>query len=219
MRLVSIVFLSGLCGAAAGAQERGVITGDYVEDRSNHVHGFYCEWSGEAVAGGREALVAWRIRSGAFGGADLAGVAIAAVLRGERTLSAGAPPRRSALLISASATPQQRLAAESLIREWYGALIGQVLAVRAVPLEFELTGEAARVRAPGLLAIVMRKARAPEDVRPGAIKWYDPFIALSSFELGVTTEAQYSGGELGLTWNRTTPATTGYFGSFRLQAR
>jgi hypothetical protein len=36
----------------------GAIQGLCVEDRSNHVHGCCCEWSGESQTGGREAILA-----------------------------------------------------------------------------------------------------------------------------------------------------------------
>lgn len=219
MRFVWIVVLALICAVAARGQGAGVITGDYMEDRSNHVHGCYCEWSGESITGGREAVLAWRIRSGEYGGVDLSGAEIVAVVRGDSTLSIGAPPRQSVLLISSAAPAEKRRAAEALIRDRYGAFLGTVLAVRHVSMDFDLSGETARVRVPGLLALEMRQARLPDDALPGATKWFDPFVTLTSYQLGTTTQIRYSGREFGLAWSRTVPATTGYFGSFSLYPR
>src|SRR5512143_506140 len=93
--------------------QSGAVTGDYVEDRANKVYGCYCEWSGEGEHGGREAVLGWNIRSGAFRGINLAGLKMVAVIRGERTLSRGPSPRRSILLLDAAGTPAQRKAAET----------------------------------------------------------------------------------------------------------
>lgn len=73
MRCFLVAFV--LAGAASlGAQPPGVLSGDYLEGRSNKVLGCYCEWSGESQTGGHEAILAWRIRSGAWRGTSLAGV-------------------------------------------------------------------------------------------------------------------------------------------------
>ncbi len=219
MRVIWIVVLGLACAVVLRGQGEAVIVGDYLEDRSNHVHGCYCEWSGESITGGREAVLAWRIRSGAYAGVDLAGVGIIAVVRGDSTLSIGTAPRQSVLMISEGATPMQRRAAEALIRERYAGFLGTVLAVRAAPMEFDVEAASAWVRVPGLLALEMRKAQLPEDALPGATKWFDPFVTLTDYELGTTTNVRYSGREFGLMWSRTMPATTGYYGQFKLYRR
>jgi len=61
--------------------QANLIHGFYVEDRSNHVHGCYCEWSGESQTGGREAILAWHFLGGQYGGVELAGAKAAAVIR------------------------------------------------------------------------------------------------------------------------------------------
>jgi hypothetical protein len=199
--------------AAQGGQAPA-IRGDYIEDRSNHVHGCYCEWSGESVTAGREAVLAWQIREGSYGGVDLAGVRLVLVVRGESTLSIGATARQSVLILDSRATAEQRRAAGRLIRDRYGYFLGRLLAERVAEIDMEVDAAGARVESPGLFAVEMRKAIPSQDSLPGAIRWFDPFVPLASYELGTTTVVRYSGPEFGLRWSRTAPATTGYYGAF-----
>jgi hypothetical protein len=61
MRPEACLFL--LCATLLPAEQPSVIQGDYIEDRSNHVYGCYCEWSGESETNGKEATLAWNIKS------------------------------------------------------------------------------------------------------------------------------------------------------------
>ncbi len=202
-----------------GPPDAGVIEGLYLEERSNHVHGCYCEWSGESQTGGREAILGWQFVSGEYHGIDLAGARAALIVRGERTLSIGASQRQSVIILDSSASPEQRRAMESLIRDKYGFFIGNVLRVAEAGLSIEVNGEGARLLAPGLAALSVRKAVLPEDALPGAIRWYDPFVPLRDPELGTTELSRYSGREFNFTWSRTEPSTSAYFGHFVLYMR
>jgi hypothetical protein len=210
-------FLALLTGCVCAAQS--VITGDYVEDRANKVYGCYCEWSGEGEHGGREAVLAWHIRSGEFRGVPLAGVKFAVVILGERTLSRGAAPRRTILYIDSEAAPAQRKAAEALARERYGALMGEVAGVHAAPIEFRREPGGAFLRVGNEVNLEMRKARPVEDSLQGAILWYDPFIALEEATLGTTLNVKYVGADFGHRWDRSDAGITGYYGAFKLALR
>lgn len=200
-------------------QDAEAVRGVYLEDRSNHVHGCYCEWSGESQTGGREAILGWRVESGRYRGTELAGMKMALVVRGERTLSMGLTERRSVIVLDVAATAAQKRAASALLRESYGYFLGQVLREVEAPLEIEVGLEAARLRAPGLVAVEMRKAVLPEDALPGAKKWFDPFVPMEETVLGTTLESRYSGREFQYVWSSSQPETSGYFGRFVLYAR
>lgn len=198
----------------------GAIRGDYVEDRSNHVHGCYCEWSGQSQTGGREAMLAWRIQSGSYGGIDLSGTVFTLVVLGEANLSFGwaaqfaPPPRRSVLVIGEGASPSQSRAIEALIRERFSVMAGRILAVRQAPVDFQISPGGASVSSPRLFEMRMRKARLPEDNLPGAARWYDSFLPMAEGELGTTLINRWSGNEFRLTWTREEPTTSGYYGTF-----
>jgi hypothetical protein len=197
--------------------QSGAITGDYIEDRANKVYGCYCEWSGEGEYGGREAVLGWHIRSGSYRAIDLSGVKIAAVIRGDRTLSRPGARRTSALVIDSNAAPAQRRAAEALMREEYGDLLGEVVAVQVASIEFRRESTGAVLRAGKLLNVEMRKARPVEDSLSGAILWYDPFIPMREATLGTTEHVEYNGRDIGIRWRRDDPGVTGYYGTFQLQ--
>lgn len=191
----------------------GVIQGLYVEDRSNHVHGCYCEWSGESQTGGREAILAWQFLEGGYGGVPLAGAKAVAVLRGEATLSMGYSSRESVLLIDGSSAEQRR-AVESFLRDRYGFFLGRVLRASQAEIQMEVGAENARVSVPGTLALEVRKAVLPEDALPGATKWYDPFVPLAEAQLGTRVQSRFSARDFNFVWNEREPATSGYFGRF-----
>jgi hypothetical protein len=161
--------------------------------------------------GGTEAIVAWHIRAGGFRGTPLAGARIVAVLAGERSLSVGAPPRKSVLFVDAS--DAQFAAAEALARERYGELLGDILRVVRVPIRME---EGA-VAIADLLEVRMRRAVIPAD-QQGRIVWHEPLIQLDEAVLGHSEVDMYHGAEFSR-WLRRDGGTTGYYGRFRLAAR
>jgi len=218
MRYLILVVTGAFAAALPGAQTQ-TVEGDYIEDRSNHVHGCYCEWSGESVTTGNEATLAWRFRRGAYEGVDLAGVRIAAVIKGDATLSQGNAARKSVLMLDKAATEAQRQASARLLAEHFGDLIGAVIGRLTLDIEFSREADRAALTVPGLLNVEMRKAQLPDDALPGAIRWYDPFIALEEYELGTTLNTAYKGTEFNYRWNISDPGTRGYFGTFRLDGR
>jgi hypothetical protein len=206
-----------LLAAFLAAAQTPVIQGDYIEDRSNHVYGCYCEWSGESQTSGREAVLAWRIRSGGFAGTPLAEVKMAAVIVGEKTLSTGNAPRKSILVVDSSATRAQQQAAESLMRTAYARLLGEVLSVRTLRIDFERGPERALLRIGELVKVEMRRAYPRDDGMQGAVLWFDPFIPLTESMLGTTLAVEYTGDDFNHRWQRTHPEMTGYFGAFEFK--
>ncbi len=198
--------------------QAGPIQGLYLEDRSNHVHGCYCEWSGESQTGGREAILAWHFLAGQYNGVDLAGAKAVAVLRGEATLSMGYASRSSVLFID-GAGAEQRRAVESLLRDKYGYFFGRILRVAETEIEMEVNGAGGRVRVPGALLLEVRKAVLPDDALPGATRWYDPFVPLEEAELGTRLVSRFMARDFGYIWNEHEPATSGYYGRFVLYPR
>ena len=208
-----------MLGTLGFAQSQSEISGEYIEVRSNHVFGCYCEWSGEAVTGGREAILAWNVKSGTYAGISLAGVKIVAVVVGQRTLSVGAPPRNSVLFLDDAVSKEQQQAAQEFIRGHYGGLLGASLKTYFVPIGFYQDADVADVSAGEVVYVSMRKSRLPEDALPGAIHWYDPFVSLTAFTLGTTLNNRYQGQDFNLRWDVADSGTSGYFGRFLLAAR
>jgi hypothetical protein len=216
MQRAALVAMGALLACAAGGQQRQEVAGDYIEGRSNHVYGCYCEWSGEGQTGGREAILAWAVQQGSFEGVSLDGVRMAAVIVGEHTLSMGEPPRTSILFIDSAASAAQRRAAERWLRRQFARLLGQVRNVHAVPIQFRREADSATLSVGQMLNLTMRRSVLPDDVLQGATLWYDPFIPLVESTLGTTLQNKYWGADFEQRWAHSEPTTSGYFGRFRL---
>jgi len=57
-----------VAGAAACASAAPAVTGDYVEARSCNVFAGPCHFGSEYTTAGREAVMAWHVRGGAYSG-------------------------------------------------------------------------------------------------------------------------------------------------------
>ena len=193
------------------------VTGQYLEDRSNRVYGCPCEWSSEYVSYGREAVLAWKIESGEFGGESLAGLRLAAVLAGDFTVSASTSLRHSTVFVDAAASAVQRVAGVAWLRSRYGDLLGRVLGVHVAPIEFKLDAESATLRVADVLEVQMRRADFLQDTLPWASLLYDPLTKLTSSTLGTTLNTQYTGPDLQIRWTRHDAAITGYYGAFSMR--
>lgn len=200
--------------ASAALSEDAGITGQYMEDRTMRVYACPCEWSGDWANRGREAVLAWKVEAGEFGGVSLAGVTIVAVLLGRAALTDAATPRRSALYVDSAAPSVQREAAARWLRSEYGELLGRVVAVRSVPIRFGFDPDAMTLDVGSILNLRMRRARIEDDTQPWAQLVHDPFIDLTSSTLATSSHVKYTGTDLSIRWTRDETAITGYFGTF-----
>ncbi len=208
-----------LFGLVAFAQQQTDIRGDYLETRSNQVYGCYCEWSGQAITAGREAILGWAFSAGEYRGVDLAGVKVAAVIVGQSSLSATTGSRGHVLFFDPGTTKAQQQAAQAFLMEKYGDLLGKDIAVRVMPVEIRENPDEAQLAAGDFVSVFMRKAKLPEDAMKGAQLWYDPFIALAESTLATTLNSKYMGPEFDLTWDDTNPGVKGYYGRFCVTPR
>jgi hypothetical protein len=64
------------CGAAlvSSRAEADGVRGVYVEARTASVFAGACHYNGELTTAGREAVLAWSVKEGSWGGVQLAGV-------------------------------------------------------------------------------------------------------------------------------------------------
>src|SRR5688572_28946884 len=92
------------------------VTGDYLEARSCNVFIGGCHYGAEFVTTGREAVMAWRVGSGALGGVDVSGLTAAAVMSADLNLAEPQAKRSTILYVDASATPAQRAALENALK-------------------------------------------------------------------------------------------------------
>jgi hypothetical protein len=121
------------------------ISGDYLEARTADVYTGPCFANSEVDLAGKQAVVAWRVRQGAWQGVPLDGLAVVAAVRSAATLGDpfGGPLDAAALLVvDRRATPVQRDALVAFAHAMSGDLLSRVVAVESAPIEMALGGQA-----------------------------------------------------------------------------
>src|SRR5215213_10396972 len=120
------------CGAALVSSRAGAdgVRGVYVEARTASVFAGACHYNGELTTAGREAVLAWSVREGSWGGISLAGVRAVAVVGSEANLNDPAAARRSELIVDSDASAAQAAALARAVESAYRAVLGRVVEVR-----------------------------------------------------------------------------------------
>src|SRR5207245_180383 len=113
------------------------VKGEYVEVRTASVFAGACHYNGELTTAGRDALMAWNVKSGEWQGIDLAGVRIVAIVTADANLSDNSAARRSEIIIGENASDAQSRAMLEALRSRYAAALGKIISVRRGPLTFE----------------------------------------------------------------------------------
>jgi hypothetical protein len=199
---VCCAILGAVIGALPIVSRAGAsVTADYVEARTASVFAGACHFNGEVVTTGREAVLAWQVRSGAWNGIDLAGARAVAVVSSGQTLADKRAPRRSEIVIDAASDAQAAALVEALRAE-SGAALGDVVRVRRAPIAFERTEKSYRVDAPGFAALSVDAMPNAECCKMPNLVWYTPLVSLADRKVGYTAKASYAGGEAGTNWER-----------------
>src|SRR6185436_8745589 len=105
--LLGATALLGSSMSLSSRADNSSIKGDYVEVRTASVFAGACHYNGELTTAGRDALMAWNVRSGAWRGVDLAGVRIVAIVSAEANLAENNAARNSAIIIGEDASDAQ----------------------------------------------------------------------------------------------------------------
>lgn len=216
MRVSSVMALVVMAGIPVLAQPVSPIRGDYVEVRSNHVFTCGCLQSGELVTGGKEAILAWQIRTGEYSGLPLAGVKAVAVVVGSGNLSVEGTPRRAILYLDGLTSESQEKAMVALLGQAYAKALGEVVSVKRVPIRMENNGDAATVVVSEVARVRVRKPRLPEDAHLGSELWYGPFISLQRSELATTLHDEFWGDDFERRWRTFEPGIRSHRGEFVL---
>lgn len=205
MKLPATLTILLLSAATAGASSRPAITGDYVEARTAEVFAGGCIMSSEAETIGRQAVLAWRIKSGAFNGVPLDGLSVIAAVAGDRNLGireiGGEEPTlvRAAVVVDERATAAQRDALVAFVRAASNDLIDTVVNVEAAPIQFVSDGH--RVQVHGANATLDVQRHMHHDPSCGAMQWFHPLAAGTEASMGFTDANSFSGAALGTRWS------------------
>lgn len=206
--------------AAAPARAGDPITGHYVEARTAEVFAGGCIMSSEAETIGRQAVMAWRVDAGAYGGQSLDGLRVVAAVSGDRNLGireiGGEAPSyvRAVVYVDERASGAQRLALAGLARELSRGLISDVVEVKPVAIAFDDTGDTLAVRA-GDAQLRVRKS-IEHGPACGAMKWFTPFSVVDSPNIGTALAHGFTGRALDVRWSAPNRRSA-FFGAFSFE--
>jgi hypothetical protein len=214
--------LTALCGAlvlfGAGVASAAGIKGDYVEARTADVFTGPCFSNAEVFIYGSQAVMAWKVNEGSFQGVDLAGLSVAAAVKGTTTFSEDKPEQaRAVLIVDEKADSRQREALVALARDLGGARLANVVDVKAARISMKLEAHAmnepahaghgmphaprASFWAAGLAQIVTRPLDDGDHFCGNEVVAYPPLSrgvqALPAYTLG----HQFKGAGLGTRWD------------------
>jgi hypothetical protein len=192
------------------------ITGDYLEARSAEVVVGHCLANAEVGLVGREAILSWTVRAGAWNGEPLEGLSVVAVVQSDETIGdvANEPvSARAVVLVDQRASQPQRDALLGLAREMAGPLLAFVVAVEAAPIEVESSAGLRSVRAGDLAALEVRERRHQDGLCGNEGLFYPPLIALQHAHPTYTLVHEWRGTGLEGTW-KSPEKSSSYTGTF-----
>lgn len=210
-------FLVALSLPAAG--QAAVISGDYLEARSADVWTGPCFANSETGLLGQEAILAWKVREGAWNGVALEGLGVVGVVRASATLGdpfASPLPARAVLIVDAKATPAQREALVAFAREMGGDLLSDLVRIEVAPIEMQVEegAETRGVLSAGELVRLETRAVAEKDRHCGNESAYYPPLAPTHHSVpAVSVVDLYRGPGLGVVWT-THDKRNAFVGSF-----
>ncbi len=181
-----------------------IIAGDYLEARTADVYTGPCFANSEVNVAGREAVLAWRVTSGAWQGVPVAGLAVAAAIHVRATL--GDPfgdrgPGHAVVVVDERATPAQRDALLAFAHTMAGDLLTDVTTIETAPMTLTVNGAAASFQAGDLLELRARAFNHGDHLCGNEEVYYPPLTDTVSAVPAVTLAHTFRGTGLGMTWS------------------
>ena len=191
---------------ASPAFAKPAITGDYVEARTAEVFAGGCVMSSEADTAGRQAVLAWHVRSGALDGVRLDGLSVVAALAGDRNLGipeiggVASHTVNAVVIVDSRATAAQAAALVDMVRHSVRSGIGTVAAVERAPISFERDGERLTVTA-GTLASLSAEPTDTMHKACGEEQWFSPLSRIEDEQIAQVDVHAFQGDGLGVRWS------------------
>ena len=202
-QLVLVLALAAIPALASA----GEISGNYLEARTCQIYTGPCFANAEINLTGKDALMAWNIEEGRQGDVDLAGLSVVVVVTASDTLANGGvnDPKeiKSAIIVDAKATAEQREALVAFAKEHAGRATEKVARIDAAPIAMSLdtlnlTGS---LTAGNSVKLVTRKCGQKDCICCNEEAYYPPLAQVTHFAPGVAVEGSFSGKGLGTSWS------------------
>jgi len=179
-----------LAAATGAVTAAPAVSGDYLESRSLSIYAGACHYGGEAVTAGQEAVMAWKIKNGAWKGQNLDGLSAVAVVNGPENLALNPDGHRTLIYVDKSASAEQRDAIVQLLTSNYGKLFGEVVAVKSGEVTFDKKERSYRVRVPGAVFVAADKYPCEKCVMPHQV-WYTPFVPVTGAQVARSIRTEF----------------------------
>ena len=191
--------------APAPAGSPADIRGQYVEARTCDVFTGACFANADTGLTGKNAVLAWKIESGAAGATRLDGLGVVAVVAARDTLGLRQPaPGKAIVIVDEKATPEQRNALVEFVKAQAGELVGEVVAVRAAPVELTVCtcdGDGCATLRAGAAKVTTRCLDADHDKACGnECAYYPPLVKGVAAKAAMAVEHTFAGAGLNETW-------------------
>ncbi len=216
-QIALVVTLLGLAAAPMLAgSSKGSGTGLYAEARTAEVFAGGCIMNSEAGTAGRQAVLAWKVGRGSFGGITLDDLSVVAAVAGNSNLGlqeigGNRPDTRAAIYVDQRATPAQRLALVAMANELSHGVVSTVMDIVPTDIQFTENSEAVTVNA-GQVALSVNK-HIDHDVSCGAMQWFHPLASTSTATIGYAAQHKFTGTSLGTRWSDPNKKSA-FFGTF-----
>ena len=204
---MSVSILALAAATAFAGNTTPTISGDYLEVRSCDVYTGSCFANSEMNLAGKEGMMLWSVREGAWKGTKLGGLKVMAVVKSDASLGdLNYQPRsgHAVLIVDASADAKQKEALADLARTMSGKLIAQVVDVKSAPIEAKLATcskqGCASVKAGDLAEISTSCLGGKHDICGNEEAFYPPLARVDGAYPVFTDLATFTGKDLGCTW-------------------
>jgi hypothetical protein len=194
--------------AQMNATVNGKISGDYMEFRNADVYTGPCFANSEVGLTGQDAVLAWHVADGEWGGVPLAGLSVAAVVRANATLGDpyGDPlPAKAVFFVDERANDAQRAALINFAQSQTGGLLNNVVAIAPAPISFAVDGSRMGFASLNVGNVVKLSTRAlvmTDMICHNEEVYYQPLASHLAHAMPVVErESSYQGDALGVTWN------------------
>ncbi|MFQ5734330.1 MAG: DUF1326 domain-containing protein [Planctomycetaceae bacterium] len=200
-----------------GVASAAKITGEYLEARTCDVYTGPCFANAEMDQAGKEALMAWKIETGAWDGVPLKGLTVALVVNAQGTIGYdGVFPMRagktkSVILVDKQATSRQEQALIAFVKDAAKELVGKVKRVQRVPMTLtnnHLDGKGL-FTAGRIAKIETRKLTKADCICTNEIVYYQPLTKVKNFSPAFSKTLSFQGDGLNNKW--TTHSTRSAF--------
>jgi hypothetical protein len=210
LRICIGLLLAAVVGLIAKPATTTRVNGDYLEVRSCDVYTGPCFANAEMGLAGKEGILVWTVRDGAWNGVALNGLSVIAVVSVNDTLgNVKYQPRhgKAVLIVDAKASAAQKEALTQFARSMAGPLISEVAEIKTSKLEVALgtcsKSGCGKVKAGNLVEISTRCLGDKDHACGNEETYYPPLIDVTGAYPAFTEIAAYKGTGLNLTWEST----------------